>query len=93
VDTTDPDAPQPGSGNPPTYEALRLPGSTYVEYADGELEYYDLNQDPYELTNSASQLPPSRLAALHAELVGLENCHTRAECNRAAATVRSSPTP
>src|SRR5436190_5502320 len=31
VAPNDPDAPQPGSGNPTTYEALRLPNSTYVE--------------------------------------------------------------
>ena len=51
-----PDAPPPGSGNPLTYEALRLPHSIYVEYTDGEREYYNLTQDPYELTNTYSKL-------------------------------------
>jgi arylsulfatase A-like enzyme len=80
----DPDAPQPGSGNPTTYEALRLPGSTYVEYANGEREYYDLSADPYELTNTASQLSPSQLDSLHSLLAGLENCHSSAACRRVA---------
>jgi len=47
VDPNDPDAPLPGSRNPPSYEAPRLPESTYVEYANGEVEYYDLHEDPY----------------------------------------------
>jgi N-acetylglucosamine-6-sulfatase len=80
VDPNDPDAPLPGSGNPTTYEALRLPDSTYVEYANGELEYYDLHNDPYELTNTASQLSPDQLASLHSSLAALENCHTSATC-------------
>ena len=33
-----PDAAQPGSGTPSTYEALRLRHSVYVEYANGERE-------------------------------------------------------
>jgi N-acetylglucosamine-6-sulfatase len=81
----DPDAPQPGSGNPTTYEALRLPGSTYVEYANGEREYYDVTVDPYELTNTASQLSSSQLTALHSLLDGLENCHTSSACRRVVA--------
>ena len=85
VDPSDPDAPQPGSGNPSTYEALRLPGSTYVEYANGEREYYDLAADPYELTNSASQLSSTQAARLHAQLAALANCHSRSECRRGAA--------
>ena len=83
-DPSDPDAPPPGSGNPTTYEALRLPESTYVEYANGEREYYDLRTDPYELTNTASQLTPDELASLHSTLTALENCHSRASCRQAA---------
>ncbi len=83
-DPADPDAPPPGSGNPTTYEALRLPTSTYVEYATGELEYYDLQNDPFELTNTASQLSESQRASLHSALAALENCHSSASCRRAA---------
>jgi N-acetylglucosamine-6-sulfatase len=82
-DATDPDLPPPGSGNPTTYEALRLPESTYVEYANGELEYYDLRTDPYQLTNTASQLTPSERESLHSRLAALENCHSGASCRDA----------
>jgi arylsulfatase A-like enzyme len=84
VAPNDPDAPQPGSGNPTTYEALRLPNSIYVEYADGEREYYDLRADPFELDNNSSQLAPSRLASLHSTLAALAGCHGGAACRRAA---------
>lgn len=79
-----PDAPQAGSGNPSTYEALRLPHTTYVEYANGEREYYDLDSDPYELTNTYSKLSPSQVQALHSQLARLENCHSSETCRHAA---------
>ena len=43
--------PNMGSGNPPTYEAIRTADFLYVEYATGEREYYDLQSDPLELNN------------------------------------------
>ena len=79
-----PDAPQPGSGNPPTYEALRLPHAMYVEYANGEREYYDLDSDPYELTNIYPELSPDRVDALHTRLARMESCHGTASCRQAA---------
>lgn len=79
-----PDAPEAGSGNPLTYEALRLPHSIYIEYTDGEHEYYDLRSDPYELTNTYSKLSPQQVDALHSELVALETCHGAAPCRQAA---------
>jgi arylsulfatase A-like enzyme len=79
-----PDAPPPGSGNPLTYEALRQPHSIYVEYTDGEREYYNLSSDPYELNNIYSKLPASRVSTLHAELQGLETCTGAAFCQKAA---------
>jgi arylsulfatase A-like enzyme len=75
-----PDAPQAGSGNPSTYEALRLPHSTYVEYANGEREFYDLTSDPYELTNTYQRLSPAQVDALHAELASLESCRGVVTC-------------
>src|SRR5207248_3009210 len=39
---SDPDRPARGSGNPVTYEAIRPPTSTYVEYVTGDREHYDL---------------------------------------------------
>jgi hypothetical protein len=52
----------------------------YVEYADGEREFYDLATDPYELHSLAASLTPVVLAGLHAELASLENCHTGSAC-------------
>lgn len=76
----DPDLPAPNSGNPPSYEAIRTHTYTYVEYADGSREYYDLAADPLELHNLAGSLGPARLAALHSALAGLVACHDGATC-------------
>ena len=84
----DPDFPPPASGNPPSYEAMRLHDAVYVEYADGEREYYDTATDPAELRNLAGTLPPAVLARLHAELAALERCHGGAAC---AAAERLEP--
>jgi len=76
----DPDRQSPVSGNPPSYEAIRTRDFLYVEYADGEREFYDLRIDPYELDNLAGSLSPGQLEALHAELARLEACHGPASC-------------
>jgi N-acetylglucosamine-6-sulfatase len=76
----DPDLPAPGSGNPPSYEAMRTDAYTYVEYVDGSREYYDLTRDPQELHNIAGTLTPDRLAQLHTALTRLENCHSGPAC-------------
>jgi N-acetylglucosamine-6-sulfatase len=80
VDAADPDAQSSTSGNPTTYEAMRTHRFLYVEYADGEREFYDLVSDPYELHNLAGTLSAEQLAGLHGELVRLENCHTGSTC-------------
>jgi N-acetylglucosamine-6-sulfatase len=63
-----------------TWEMLRMGGSNYTRYEDGEKEYYDLRLDPYQLHNalghSDTTYPPPdpairsyyerRLDALHA---------------------------
>jgi N-acetylglucosamine-6-sulfatase len=79
-DPLDPDAQNPNSGNPTSYEAVRTDSFLYVEYADGEIEYHDLATDSYELDNQADQLSPEQLASLHQILARLENCHTAATC-------------
>jgi len=83
-DRSDPDFPPPGSGNPDTYQAIRTATGTYVEYVDGELEYYNLNKDPYELNNSIGLLSPKAHAQLHSRLTALVDCHTGAACWNAA---------
>lgn len=79
-EATDPDYAPAGSGNPPTYEALRTATSLYVEYSDGELEYYDLRTDPLELDNVADQLTPAHAAQLHQAVIALKTCKGAASC-------------
>ena len=80
----DPDRQTASSGNPPSYEALRTKDELYVEYVDGEREWYDLTSDPEQLHNRYSELVPDARAGLHDRLVALEACHG-AGCRRAAA--------
>jgi arylsulfatase A-like enzyme len=82
-DRGDPDLPTRGSGNPPSYEALRAKRFLYVEYATGEREFYDLRRDPFELHNIAATLPPARLRRLHRTLLAIEACHGGRSCWRA----------
>ena len=81
-DPSDPDA-EPGSGDPPTYEALRLTNAVYVEYATGETEYHDLATDPDELTNTVAALPAARVAALHKTVADVASCTDAASCWKA----------
>ena len=79
------------SGNPPSYEAIRTPDFLYVEYRDGEREFYDLRTRPVtSSTTSSRTLSPDELAQLHERLLALENCHTGASCWAAGAHQRSS---
>jgi N-acetylglucosamine-6-sulfatase len=70
----DPDRPNRASGNPPSYEAVRTGHDVYVEYADGEREYYDLRRDPDELDNAIGRVPAARLDQLKSMLHRLEKC-------------------
>jgi hypothetical protein len=47
-----PDLPPP-SPEFPAYVGIRVPGWKYIEYVTGDLELYDLTEDPYELDNLA----------------------------------------
>jgi N-acetylglucosamine-6-sulfatase len=77
---TDPDAPIPHSADPVTYEALRMDNAMYVEYEDGEVGYYDLTKDPYELTNVAPHMPAAQLQRLHIMLAANKQCHGAQAC-------------
>ncbi|MGH2881182.1 MAG: sulfatase, partial [Solirubrobacteraceae bacterium] len=76
----DPDFQQSPSGSPTTYEAMRTNRFLYVEYADGEREFYDLRTDPFELHNLARRLTSRELTQLHAGLARLKRCHGAARC-------------
>jgi N-acetylglucosamine-6-sulfatase len=90
-------------GDPTTYTALRiasprLPGFTgpvdavYVEYRDGEREYYDIARDPFERRNLARRLSVGQLHELHRLLRRLEHCHGARACWQAGA-LRRRPAP
>ncbi|MEU6554402.1 sulfatase [Streptomyces sp. NPDC046915] len=70
----DPDAASDNSGDPPDYEALRTADALYVEYADGESEFYSTTSDPDELNNRAASLPNEQRASLHQTLTALRSC-------------------
>ncbi len=79
----DPDFQQSASGSPRTYEAMRGRRFLYVEYNDGETEFYDLRDDPLEVHNIAPSLGVAERGRLHAELRALAHCHGSSECWRA----------
>ena len=70
----DPDLPLPGSGNPATYEALRTKDAVYVEYHNGQREYYSLTRDPNELHNTYRRRSHSQRTRLHDRLAALRRC-------------------
>jgi len=76
----DPDAQGWAEGKPESYTALRTRRMTYVEYANGDREFYDRRHDPYELHNRAAQLSPERLARLSAALARYRGCHGASAC-------------
>lgn len=45
-----------GNGGAPPYVGVRTPRYSYVEYANGELELYDLEVDPDQLENRAGDV-------------------------------------
>jgi arylsulfatase A-like enzyme len=85
---SDPDAQGWAGGRPSTYAALRARWTTYVQYSNGEREFYDRRSDPAELHNLAAQLSPARLARLSAALARYRRCHGLDEC---AAAARAAP--
>jgi len=64
-----------------------MPHALYVEYVNGEREYYDLTRDPYELNNTFDALRPLRRLQLRAMLGALEACHDAITCWRAASHI------
>ncbi len=68
------------SGNRVTYEAIRMAGGVYVEYVNGEHEYYNIVKDPEEMDNLYSPLSPADQARLHMIVAALSTCHGTANC-------------
>lgn len=71
-------------GNPVTYEAIRLSNAVYVEYVDGEREYYRIDKDPDERVNIYGSLDGAERAQLHALVAAIAGCHGASACWAAA---------
>jgi arylsulfatase A-like enzyme len=82
--SNDPDYQANRHGDPPDYAAIRTRRALYVEYADGEREYYNLRKDPAELNNRVRRVPKAKLVTIRARLHAMQRCHTAASCRRAA---------
>lgn len=80
--TSDPDMPV---NMVPSFTALRLLNSMYVEYETGEVGYYDMINDPYQLHNIESTLTPAKRARLHNAIIANKACITTSECIAAQA--------
>jgi arylsulfatase A-like enzyme len=80
----DPDYQPYRSGSPPSYEAIRTANSLYVEYVDGEREYYNLRVDPYQLHNRVARAAPDALRPLRRALHALEACAGPNPCTAAS---------
>jgi arylsulfatase A-like enzyme len=68
---------------PTSYEALRTATQLYVEYANGEGEFYDYTTDPDELNNSFATMDSALKSQLSSELHALEAC-AGVTCTQAA---------
>lgn len=60
----------------PEWWSLVTPRDQLTEYADGFIEYYDLEADPYQLTNDGDAAPPGMLEELRRAKTcqGIEAC-------------------
>src|SRR5215212_3338685 len=58
----------------PTFEAIRTETHKYVEYDNGDVELYDLQNDPYELEALHESADPALVEDLKARLEALKSC-------------------
>lgn len=77
-------------GAVPPLRGVRLQTLSYVEYATGEVELYDLAADPYELHNLAPTADPKLLSALAALVKQLAACKG-AQCRAVEDTPFKAP--
>jgi N-acetylglucosamine-6-sulfatase len=76
----DPDIQGWAMGMQNSYDALRTPNITYVEYENGDREFYDRRSDPAELVNRAATLSPEARSQLSAALDRYRHCRGAAQC-------------
>ncbi|KAI6217667.1 hypothetical protein M3Y99_01756600 [Aphelenchoides fujianensis] len=83
------------NANNNTYWCLRTLNEThdflYCEFVTGFVSFYDLLEDPHQLTNVVFQLEAARLNQLNAQLLLLKSCRTAAECEHFASADWSLP--
>lgn len=75
IDQDDPGVPFPLAPDIPRYQGIRTARYSYVEYADGQAELYDLRRDPHQLRSRDGDPGYSRVRrALGAALDDLGDC-------------------
>jgi N-acetylglucosamine-6-sulfatase len=79
-DINDPDRQEAEDGRLPSYTALRFRNILYVEYETGDISYYDVSKDPYELKNTAAFLPAELKKKLHSIVLSVKNCGDKNGC-------------
>jgi hypothetical protein len=58
----------------PDFAGLRTTDYMYVEYATGEVELYNIHNDPYELANQYYANPAALLKQLSDRVAALRSC-------------------
>lgn len=73
---------------PPLWEALRMQGEKYIRFRNGDKEYYDLGNDPYEVQSNPDSVDQTTRSYWEQRLDDLQHCE-RASCR----TAEDAPVP